>query len=315
MKKKPYRFFVYLLLVLVMGFVRLLPRQWALTFGKVVGRIAFAVVPRYRKRTLEHLQFAFGDIKNPGEIRRIGRQVFENLSQTAVDVILFPTLSRDRLASWVHGGDGYHRVDQLLQGGKGVIMITAHMGNWELLAGCFRVMGYSGSVVGRRIYYGRYDSIIVNLRRSLRVETIYRDSSPRKLLEVLKRNEILGLVTDQDVDNIDGIFIDFFSRRAYTTTAPAKLAFATGAPILPAFVIRRGTLYEMILEEPIYPNLLADKEQEVRRLTEAWSRVFENQIRRFPEQWVWMHNRWKTRPAAGSVEVYPVEAPEKQTIR
>ena len=106
----------------------------------------------------------------------------------------------------------------------------------------------------------------------------------------------MGMLADQDVKELDGIFIPFFGKDTWTATAPAKIALASGAPILPIFIIRENDHYRVFIENPIRPILNGSKEESVRTITEAWSRIVEQYVRRFPDQWVWMHNRWKTRP-------------------
>ncbi len=246
---------------------------------------------------MAHLRTAWKSEKNESEIRAIGRRVFENLAMMACDVIRFPRLTARTLDRWLSCDSGiFAKIDRILEHGKGVIILTGHLGNWELLAGAFGVKGYSGAVVGRRIYYEPYNEIIVGLRRGVGVETIYRDESPRKILRILSQNQILGIVADQDVDSVEGIFVPFFGIPAYTPTAPAKMALASGAPIVPACVIREGKRYRMLMGEPIYPKPNSNKEQAVREMTENWSREIEAYIRRYPDQWGWMHDRWKTKP-------------------
>jgi KDO2-lipid IV(A) lauroyltransferase len=294
MKKRPRRFVLYLLLRTLMFLVRLLPRRPALTLGRVLGALAYYVVPRQRKRTLANLRSVFAGEKSECEIKSLARKVFENLAMTSVDVILFTRLNQNTLREWLNYDDEFARVNRLLDEGKGILMITGHVGNWELVAAAFGVMGYHGAVVGRRIYYEKYDSVIVNLREQVRVRTVYRDDSPKEILSVLRANQILGILADQDVDSVEGIFVEFFGRPAYTPTAPVKIALAAETPIVPVFVIREGWQYRLVLEEPIRPRVTGLKEEAIREYTQKWSVVVERHIREHPEQWVWMHDRWKT---------------------
>jgi KDO2-lipid IV(A) lauroyltransferase len=113
----------------------------------------------------------------------------------------------------------------------------------------------------------------------------------------LKKGEIVGLLPDQDMDRIRGIFVDFFGKPAYTMTAPVKFAMASEAPILPAFMVRMpGDRYKLVLGELIRPGADGDRHQAIRKYTEAWMKSFEKMIRDYPAQWGWMHNRWRTTP-------------------
>ena len=175
--------------------------------------------------------------------------------------------------------------------------MTAHMGNWELLAGVIIMQGFTAAVVGRRIYYEPYNRWIVRLRDAVKVRTIYRDQAVRGIHAMLKQNGIVGLLPDQDMDNVRGIFVDFFGHPAYTSVAPVKFALSSGSPILPAFMMRLpGDRYKLVTGKLIRPKLEGDRDKTIRKYTEAWMQCFEEMIRKYPDQWAWMHDRWKTTP-------------------
>jgi KDO2-lipid IV(A) lauroyltransferase len=124
---------------------------------------------------------------------------------------------------------------------------------------------------------------------------IYRDESPRKMLKTLKKNWIVGIVADQDVDSVDGVFVNFFGHQAYTPSGPVALARASGAVLLPVFIIREGDGHTIAIDEPIELRDTDDKEADLIYNTQKWSNVVESYIRKYPDQWVWMHRRWKTK--------------------
>lgn len=297
MKNRPHRLILLWLLQAVLGLVRALPRRLALGLARIIGRVSYYLVPRQRAKVLKHLRDVWAVDWDGKKIEFTGRRVFENVAMTAVDVARFPFLNKDNLREWLIYTDEFSRVNRLLDENKGVIILTAHLGNWELCAAVFGVMGYDGAVVGRRIYYEPFNRIIVQLRESVRVRTIYRDSSPKEMLRVLKQNQILGMLADQDVDSVEGVFVNFFGKPAYTPTAPVRLALVQGVPIVPAFMIREGNRYRLVLEEPIWPAALhGSRDEAVQEFTEKWSAVMEKFIRAYPDQWGWMHDRWKTTP-------------------
>jgi len=272
--------------------------------ARAAGSLGFWLVPYQRNKIIENLRFAYGDAKNPAELKAIGRQVIGHMLQTAVDFFLFARLSRDKAASFVETGNAFSFCKDILQEGKGLIIMTAHMGNWELLAGIFGLQGFRGAVVGRRIYYEPYNRWIVGLRRSVGVETIYQDEAVRKIHQHLKAGEIVGLLPDQDMDKVRGIFVDFFGKPAYTSIAPVKFAMSLGAPMLPAFMVRLpGDRYKLILGKLIRPKMDGDRDAAVRKYTEAWMRSFEEVIRQYPGQWGWMHDRWKTKPEEAALNL------------
>lgn len=297
-KKKFYRYPLYLLARLGAGLLLLLPRRWALALADVTGRLGYRIVSRQRARILQSLVTAYDGSKSSGELDAIGCRVMGHMLQTAVDFLRFAVLSREKAAAFVEAGDAYSFCKDILQEGKGLIIMTAHLGNWELLAGSFGLQGFRGAVVGRRIYFEPYNRWIVGLRASVGVQTIYQDEAVRQIHAHLKRGEIVGLLPDQDMDRVRGIFVDFFGKPAYTSVAPVKFAMASGAPILPAFMVRMpGGRYRLLRGELIRPKIEAgDREASVRKYTESWMKAFEEVIRRYPEQWGWMHDRWRTQP-------------------
>ncbi len=293
MRYKYRRYFLYYLGRVFAFLVCLLPMSVGVGIAALLGRCAYLVLPKYRNLTIANLETAFGHEKSPGQIRRIAREVFVNLARSACEVINFPKINEKNIDRFVRI-EGIEHVDRSFAAGKGTIILAAHFGNWELLGMAFRVKGYPGVTIGRKIYFYKYDNFLNNLRKSHDVNVIYRDDSPRKMLKVLKENRILGIVADQDVDSVEGVFVNFFGRPAYTPAGPAALARASGATMIPCFVIRQRRGHVLKIEEPIKLVDTQDKEADLVTNTQRWSDVIESYIRRYPEQWVWMHKRWKT---------------------
>lgn len=294
MKFRFRRYYLYYLGRVAAFLIFLLPLRVSLGIARVVSRAAFWCLPEYRRIAIENLTAAFGGEKTAREIRRIARRVFENLGMVAVELINFPKINAANIDRFVTI-KGTDILEAAFRKGKGVIILTGHFGNWELLAMTLRVKGYPGVAIGRRIYFNKYDKYLNRLRKLHDVNIIYRDESPKKILRVLKDNRIMGILADQDVDSVDGVFVNFFGRPAYTPTAPVALAMATGAEIIPSFIIRRDGRHTFIMEKPVELADTGDEAADMARNTQAWSDVFESYVKRYPEQWVWVHKRWKTR--------------------
>jgi KDO2-lipid IV(A) lauroyltransferase len=258
-----------------------------------LGRCAFYLLPKYRKTTIDNLTRAFGSEKGSEEIRRIAAKVFENLGRNAAELINFPKITKRNIDRLVRI-EGIDTVDASFARGKGTIILAAHLGNWELTGLVFRIKDYPGQTIGKKIYFHKYDNWLNGLRRAQDINVIYRDESPRKMLRVLKDNKILGIVADQDVDSVEGVFVNFFGSAAYTPIGPVALAKATGASIIPVFVVREGAHHRFIVEKPVELIDTGNKDVDIVTNTQRWSNVVESYIRRYPEQWVWMHRRWKT---------------------
>jgi len=305
-KKKPYRFFVYLIARAAAFLLLLFPRAAALALAHGAGTLGFYLVSRQREKALKSLRLAWGNEKSEEEIRRIAKGVFQNFAKTAVEILRLPGLSQKKLAGLVDLGNAVDVYQSLLAEGKGLIAITAHIGNWELLAGSFGLMGFRGAVIARRIYYEPYNRWIVGLRQSIGVPTIYREGASREILKVLGRGEIIGMLPDQDIDSLRGVFVNFFGRPAYTPVAPVRLALQFGTPILPNFLIRqKDGRYKIVLGKVIRPVVGDRGEEAVRKTTEQWMASFEEVIRQYPDQWGWMHDRWKTQPKTKEAEAVP----------
>ena len=294
-KKKFYRYPLYLLVRLGAGILKVFPRGLAYMFATPVGWIAYYVVVRQRKKAIQNLRTAFGTEKTEKEIKDIGKKLFCNLLKTAIDIFHFSGVSLKKMKKLVDNGNIPAICKDLLSEGKGLIIMTAHIGNWELLAGMLGLEDMQGAMVARRVYYEPYNNWIVNIRKANKIETIYRHEAIRGIHESLKKNRIIGLASDQDIDSLRGVFVDFFGKSAYTSIAPVKIALSTKAPIMTLFLVHteRGK-YKMILGDIIRPKIKTTKDEAVLEYTKAWSESLENVIRKYPDQWVWMHNRWKT---------------------
>ncbi len=294
MKKKFYRDVLIALLLAVRRVFLIFPYCLGVAFGGSVGSLAFHLLGKEKNKTLSHLRMAFRDEKSEEEIQAIGQKVFEHYGKTLAELALLDKLI-PRLDEYVTT-EGYEHLDRGLAAGKGIIIATAHFGNWEIMGGYSALKGYPLTVIARKIYFDKYDRLLVAAREKMKVKTIYRDASVRAMLGVLKSNGILGFVVDQDVDFADGIFVDFFGRPAYTAVAPVRFAMTTGAPIVPAFVVRQGFRHHVIVERPIEIARTGNDDEDIRINTEKWVRVQEQYIRRYPDLWVWNHRRWKTTP-------------------
>lgn len=294
MRYKYRRYYLYYLGRVVAFLLYLAPMRVGAAVGAFLGRCAFYILPKYRKITIDNLSRAFRKEKSPEEIRAIALKVFENLGRNAAELVNFPKINKDNIDRFVRI-EGIDIVDSSFAKGKGTIILAAHFGNWELTGLMFRIKGYPGVTIGRRIYFYKYDNWLNNLRRTQDINVIYRDESVRKMLKVLKDNKLLGIVADQDVDSVDGVFVNFFGMSAYTPIGPVVLAKAAGASIVPTFVVREGRYHRFIIEKPVELADTGDKDADLITNTQKWSDVVESYIRRYPEQWVWMHRRWKTK--------------------
>jgi KDO2-lipid IV(A) lauroyltransferase len=252
-----------------------------------------------RGKADRNLELAFGASMDAGERRRVTRRMLTNLIDTTAELLAFRRHGRRFLDRYVDGADALPRIHALEdRTDGGWIGITGHVGNWELLAQWLNLHTRRGigGVVARRLPNVRLNALVEDMRGSLGLHTIYRDDSPTALSRVLRSGKGLGLVPDQDLAHVGGLFVDFMGRPAYTPAGPARLAYVSGVPVFVAVALRtpRG------LEVRVLAELVADRsrprEEEVARLTREWNAALEAIIRQHPEQWPWFHDRWKTTP-------------------
>ena len=277
---------------------RNLPPSVGIAFGAWIGKSLFWVLKKEREKTLRHLTLAFGSEKSSKEILKIGESVFQNLGKTAAELIYLPKVTPKTIDEWV-SFEGLSKLDAVLKKGKGGIILVAHFGNWELLAKALSLKGYGGTIIIRKVYDENLDRLLNEIRQTEGIRYLYRDESPKEMLKTLHQNQFLGILADQDIDSVDGIFVPFFGKEAYTPVAPARFSMATGAPIIPCFMLRNSRHHTLVVEDPLSPPSGLEKEEAANRLTREWMAVTESYIRRYPDHWVWMHRRWKTRPQDG----------------
>ncbi len=277
-----------------------LPWHLGVALGGWLGGLTYFLLPGARRRALAHVAVAFPGGGGKTRHRAIARRSFVNLGRSAFEVLMLSRRSHppiERLCAI----EGEERLKAALAAGRGVIFLTGHLGNWELMAALVTRRGYPASVVATPVYDPRLDRLLVDARARHGVHTISRGSpsASRHLLSGLRRNAILGMLIDQDTD-VDGVFVPFFGRPAYTPSGPAALALKTGAAVIFGFILREGaSRHRLILQGPIELIRTGDPARDIRENTARFTREIEQWIRSHPDHWVWMHNRWKRQPPAG----------------
>lgn len=217
-----------------------------------------------------------------------------------METLRLPAMSSEEILASVDAS-GFDEIERVLSRGNGVLILSAHIGSWEVLASWLGIkLGRPFHAIGRRMNYGQYNDVLVETRRRSGVETVYQDESPRKALGVLRENKALGILADQDIAQLDGVFVDFFSRPAYTPTAPVALARASGAGLVPVLVTWAGRRHHVHVLPEIELVRTKDRKADAVENTQRWSDAIEGVIRQYPGQWAWFHLRWRTKKPAGS---------------
>jgi len=285
----------YRLIITISAVAKMLPRRMGHWVFSCLGGVAGALFRQDRRRAVENLGVAFPEA--PAMVRdAMAQAMFRNLGRNVFDFLNLRGASAEYLASLVEDVQGMHHYLEADAAGKGVIAITGHIGCWEIVPAYLVSIGHPVTVVARRMKNERLNEALVSTRASVGVATIDRDVSPREMIKILRRGEILGVLVDQHTD-VGGMYVPFFNRPAFTPTGVAKLSRLTGAPIVPMAVYLnkngRHTIHVLPAIMPPQPGVVVNKEAVVRGLTADCSLAVEKLIRMDPKQWVWFHNRWR----------------------
>jgi KDO2-lipid IV(A) lauroyltransferase len=274
------------------------PFKLAVKLGGLLGRFAFDVVGIRRKVTIDNLTEAFGDSFSEAERRAIGRRSYINFAKSMVDFASLKRLTGGRLRKLVRFED-VENIDRCLEGGRGVVVVTGHFGSWELLGAAAVAYGYSADFLVGEQSNRLVDELMNDLRRSCGIGVISRGIAARGVFASLKRNRIVALLSDQDARKA-GIFVDFLGRPASTFQGAAQFAMRMRCPIVGCYIVRQSDESHIAtFLPPIEVRHDADKEDEIRRLTEEHTKALERWVTLHPDHYFWAHRRWKTRPKKG----------------
>jgi Kdo2-lipid IVA lauroyltransferase/acyltransferase len=290
----------------------LLPLRAALVVGGAVGRIAHLFAFGTRRLALAHLALAFPE-KTEAEREAIARGMFVHLGRSALEFAAVRSFDA-RLDEYVELSPPTLLKDVIARG-KGMVFVTGHVGNWELLARRIARAGIPNAVIAKASSDAALNAAAARVRAAGGVTTLWRESADtgRAIIRTFRQGKALGLLIDQDT-KVQGVFVPFFGRLAFTPRAAADFAIRFGAPVVVGTIHRRGPRPEdghiLTVAEIPFASDPPDREAEVIRLTAACSAALEAAIRRHPAEWVWMHERWKTRPegegAGGGTQAKPM---------
>ncbi len=274
----------------------LLPRSLARPAAATLGLCFYLLAGRRLKVAHRNLELALPHL-SAAERRKILRGVFRNLSRMLAEFTHFPRYTRENVSRTVTY-DGFENYAAAVSRGRGVLYLTGHLGAWELGAFAQSVYGHPLHVVIRALD-NPYLNDLVNRYRSLAGNRIIEKRNfLRGILEALRNNQAVGILMDQNSSLSEGVFVDFFGIPACTSSGMAKIALRTGAAVVPAFAFWEESWgkYRLRFDPPLELISTGDEERDVRENTQLFTRVLEEYIRRYPDQWLWIHRRWKTRP-------------------
>ena len=282
----------------------LLPRQAARFVGAAFAAAAYAVRAPLRRAALFNLQLAFPDWSD-AQRRRVSRGMIRQVGWMAGEFSQFPKYTRANIARIVTV-EGFEHFDAARRRGKGVIFLTGHMSAWELAPFAQALYGYPLHFLVRPIANQRVDALINAYRCRSGNQPIEKNRAARAMLKVLAEGGTVGILSDHNTAIEEGVFVDFFGIPASTTSGLARLALHTDAAVLPGFLCWDETRrkYCLRFESAVELVRSGNEEADIRENTARFTRIIENYVRAHPEQWLWVHKRWKTRPP-GEKPLYP----------
>ena len=292
----------YVLYSFIGSLVRLLPWEMVNRVGAGAAAFAYDFIPIRKKLTLENLRQAFPQ-KSPKEIDDIARKTYRNVVIALLEIFWFPRLTETKLREIVSMPDT-NIMDARLKEGKGLIMLGAHFGNWELNALAVGLLGGHPLTIIVQEQRNKYvDAFMSRCRVLFGSKLVVMKKSPREILAALQHNQVVAMLADQSGPQ-EGLFVEYFGRPASTHRGPAVFSVRTGAPIVMSFILRNADgRYRVVFEEVDTQNLSGSEDDKIAVLTARHVTMLEKYATLYPDHWLWMHKRWKhTPPATSAIE-------------
>jgi Kdo2-lipid IVA lauroyltransferase/acyltransferase len=288
---------------LLLKSIGLLPRPLALRIGIMVGQLAHLVLPHLRRHAERNLRIALPEA-DERERGRIKRGTFRNLGRLLGEISQFPRFNRANIQSVVVY-EGLENYLGAVAQGRGVILLTGHIGAWELSVYAHSIYGHPMSFLARRVDNPLVERLAESQRARFGNRSIDKKNSVREVLKTLKSGGVVGILADLNASREEGVFCDFFGAPACTTAGVATLALRTGAVVLPGYIVwdEAARIHRLHFEPPIETINTGNQKDDVQINTAHYTAALEAIIRRHPDQWLWIHRRWRTRPP-GEPELY-----------
>lgn len=287
---------------MLVKFVGALPRPLARAAGITLAWIVYVFHRKLRRVGKRNLELAFPE-KSARERAKILRGVFTSIGRQAAEVCLFPKYTRENVSKTVVY-EGFENFERALARGKGVMFLTAHLGAWELSAFAHSLYGYPLGIVMRPLDNPYLDRL-TRYYRTMRGNKAVDKDFARGLIAAMRKGETVGVLMDTNMIPSQGVFVEFFGIPACTASGVARVALKTDAAVVPGFTIWDPGLrkYRLRFDPAVELVRTGNTEADVLANTQKFTSVIEDYVRRYPDQWLWVHRRWKTRPA-GAREVY-----------
>ena len=276
--------------------LRLLPRQLARAVGAAIGALAYRVLGRLRRVGLRNLELAFPELSD-SEREAILRSDYRNLGWLLGEFCQMPRYTAESASRFIRY-EGLENYTRARDRGKGVLVLTGHLGAWELSSFYHSLMGRPMGMVIRRLDNPLVDAFVNRIRCLHGNRVIHKDDFARGLIASMRAGETVGILMDTNMTPPQGVFVPFFGVSACTASGMARVAAKTGAAVVPGFLLWEESEGRYVLHfgEELEVVHTGDSEKDALVNTAVFTAAIEGYIRRYPDQWLWMHRRWKTRP-------------------
>ncbi|MDT8903805.1 lysophospholipid acyltransferase family protein [Anaeroselena agilis] len=283
----------YYLLKTISRIICLLPYPWLLAFGRLLGRAYYRVAARQRERAIAQITAGLG-LSRP-EAERTIRSLFVKLGQTFLEVMYLPALSPAKVGRYITI-ENRHYLDEALSRGKGVAVLSAHLGNWEWLGAGLSMNGFPVASIVKSQPNDQHNRIINEYRQHAGIEMFTRGTTELvAAAKALKNGRVLGFFSDQDAGK-NGVFVEFLGKMASTPVGLAVFARRLAVPVVPAFIVRRPEGgHRIIVSPPLEFTATGDDAADDYTFTVKATRIIEDTIRRYPDEWLWFQKRWNTK--------------------
>lgn len=280
---------------MVTGILTLLPLPLALRFGKGMGRLFYYLDRRHREITKQNLRVSLEKGLSDAELARIAISCFENLGLSLTEMVRAEKMAVSEIMKNITIEGMEHYKDAIRQG-KGVVLLGAHFGSWELLGIIISIIFQKGYVVARKLDNPFVERKLGRIRSSKGNLTLNKNDAFWEMIRLLKKGEIVGVLMDQNVSRREGVFVPFFGQPACTNKGLAMILLKTGTPAVPIFMVRRPDGTHRVEIKPAVSLIhTGNLKSDIRENTAQITRSIEDMVRKHPEQWFWMHRRWKTK--------------------
>ncbi len=276
-----------------MRFIAGIPKSIGCFWGDLLGILIYYIDYPHRRIVRRNLKFAYPEWAD-GEVCRVSRRVFQNLGITILEILQMAFFSKEDFLRNIRIKGEEHLLNAV-ECGKGIVIISAHLGNWEaasLFSPCY--FGYPVTVVARNIESGVVNKWIIKLRTRFGNSVIDKEGALPEMTQTLRSGKILALLIDQGTTKSEGVELEFFGKKVTVTPAAAMLALRCKSPVLPVFCIREeDRKLTIIIEPPVQLVKSGDLRDDLKTNTQIMTNVIEKAVRKYPDQWLWLHKRWK----------------------